>query len=176
MDNEQLQSLLRDTSCYGAERISITASNTLPKIDPATTENHLIISNTDPAHLGGRHWIVLRVGPKRGKATVVNYFDPLGECKMHGDFEKFISQFDLLISNKSFPVQQTRMYSDTCGMICAFASHLFCRGWQLADIMQVFDLSKTVDAGNFNECLVLQFMMKKFVKHATVFDKLSGCA
>jgi hypothetical protein len=174
MDNLQLESILLQTKCHSS-KIRVLSSDQLKTAGPLE-EGHVIISNTDISTKPGWHWVLLVSGPHRGLKKVINYFDPLGENSFkHGKFKQFFSNYDLIVSNKGFPVQHTLLYSDTCGLICSFAAKLFCDGWKFNDIMQLFDVSGTPEATNINECFILTFMLNRFVSHASDFKKLTGC-
>jgi hypothetical protein len=172
MDNRQIESFLRQTECR-RYKIFVTASDLLPRQKEFP---YLIVSNTDRATEPGTHWVVFYIPKISDGVKEVWYFDPLGVCSLeHGQFKQFINEFDLLLHNKGFPVQHNKIFSDTCGLICCFFAHLVCEGWEFEDVMKLFDVSGDVKATEKNECLILYYMMEKYVKHASIFKKLVGC-
>ena len=180
----QLERFLKETDCGLAQRIRVVAADELAgPLEPG----HGRICNTDVRGGGGIHWVLFYItGGKdeRGKnISIVNYFDPLGECKTsYPNFEKFIKKHDKMVSNEGYQVQHSDpsiSFSNTCGANCALVAHLFCDHPEtfqtLADVMEVFDVSKTTEGTEFNECQTLVYLSTRFKKFSRIFSKLKGC-
>ena len=179
MDSEQIERFLRNTGCRRPEVLAADKLETRRRLEPGK----ILVTNTDISTGKGIHWVLFYITSKGKDTTVVNYFDPLGECSLeYGKFKKFVSNnYDVLVTNEGFPVQHNNLkhFSNTCAMHVLFHAHLVCdypetyRG--LEDVMRVYDLTNTESAVNDNECMVLRYLNSKFVEHSRVFSKLRGC-
>jgi hypothetical protein len=178
MDSDQIAAFLRETGCTHPRVLASDELETARPLDPG----QILVVNTDTSRGRGIHWILFYVTDDYRRTKILNYFDPLGECSLeYGKFKKFISNYDVLVSNEGFPVQHdsTEVFSNTCAMHVLFHAHLVCdyrekyRG--LEDVMRVYDLSNTSESVNDNECMVLRYLNARFARHARIFAKLRGC-
>lgn len=177
MDNVQLESILRETGCRRG-RFRVVARDEIDEV----AVGHVAIVNTDVLAGGGIHWVLFHGAPeKRGRSRtyrVIEMFDPLGLCDLK-PFRHIIEKYDILVMNRGFPVQYSdETLSNTCGMHCAMVAQIICdsngkKG--LNDAMKIYDLSRTRESVSYNECVALYYMLKRFTKHARVFEKLTGC-
>jgi hypothetical protein len=185
MDNFELERILEETGCKskgGSRKYKVVASDEL-EIDRALPPGTLRIANLDTrdSGLGGWHWVVFYVAPKlRGKYKVIYYFDSLGKCPQnHGNFKRFINKYNLMVSNKGFNVQFNKNSypeSTTCGVHCLYISHKLCGNkYTLEQVMQTYRQGTSRNDVMYNECMVMAYVLKKFVKHSKVFNKLKGC-
>jgi len=184
MDSNQIESFLRGTGCRRPRVLAADELETRKRLEPGT----ILVTNTDTSKGEGIHWILFYITAEESKRKnkpllVVNYFDPLGECSLeYGKFKRFVSNYDVLVTNEGFPVQHdsSRIFSNTCAMHALFHAHLICdhseRYRSFEDVMRVYDLSNTEDSVNKNECMVLRYLTERFVRHAKMFSKLRGCA
>src|SRR5579859_1472898 len=180
MDSEQIASFLRSTGCTHPQVLASDELETSRQLDAG----QICVTNTDTSRGKGVHWILFYIttDDRKKRYKTVNYFDPLGECSLeHGKFKKFVSNYDVLVSNEGFPVQHdsSNVFSNTCAMHVLFHAHLICdfphKYKGLDDVMRIYDLSNTESSVNYNECMVLRYLTSKFVKHAKMFKKLRGC-
>jgi hypothetical protein len=179
MDNRQLELFLQHTAC--SKRFKVIAADELEYNRPLK-QGQLRMTNTDISTGKGVHWVLFFVGATENKNTIINYFDPLGDCSLdHPNFKQFICNYDVLICNEGLPVQHdnTSVESNSCGMHCAFVAHLLCdkatKYKTLEDVMNMYDITNSVNAVANNECIALDFLNQRFVKFSPIFNELKGC-
>lgn len=196
LSDRQLMKLLLETGCgrYLAEppptdarcrrrrrppRARVVASDEL-ETDAALPPGSLRIANLDTKSGPGFHWVLFFVAPLRNQRyRVLYFFDSLGECSLrYGNFSKFVNKYDILITNKGFPVQhQSLEYpSTTCGLHTIYVARKLCTGkYTLNDVMNTYLPLTTLHGINYNECLVINYVMTNFVKYSSYFNKITGC-
>jgi Adenovirus endoprotease len=177
-----LERFLRGTAC-NPDRFRVVGADELEITEPLEP-GQVRICNTGTRESGGEHWVCFYVQGDGCKGNIINYFDPLGECSTEPlNFKKFISNYNMLVSNKGLPVQHNGkgpLFSNTCGLHCSFVCHLFCdnpnKFRSLSDVMKVYDVSNTESAVNNNECMVLYYMCDRYdANQCKTFKKLKGC-
>jgi hypothetical protein len=183
MTNFELERFMRDTAC-APRRFRVVGADQLPTSKPLEG-GQVIICNTQPSTQNGEHWVLFHVANATCKGTTVNYFDPLGECSLeYPNFRAFVSNYNLLVSNRGLPVQHNGrggLFSETCGLHCMYVAHLLCdkseKYRSLKEVMRMYDLNNSVNAVNFNECVVLYYMCNRYGKNmCSEWKKLTGCS
>jgi hypothetical protein len=176
MSSDDIESFLLHTRCSRKPRV--LASNELDTGNVPMLKGQILIVNTDVSSGPGIHWVLFYVSSN----NTLNYFDPLGECSLeYGKFKKFASLYDKLISNQGFPTQHdsSTKFSNSCAMHTLFVAHLLCdypeRFRTLRDVMKVFKIPHSQDDITENECMVLMYLNKKFIKYSSIFNNLRGC-
>lgn len=121
--------------------LGVFSSDNLP-----TNPRGVLISNTDPSHLPGTHWVVIYVDEdgKRGE-----YFDSFG-MQPTTPFRDYLNRY---CKHWIFNTRQIQsVVSRFCGHYCIYFALLKCKGIDLRKIVDKF----TRDTG-FNDYLVHSF-------------------
>jgi len=112
-------------------------------IDTLPNETGLMISNTDPQHLPGEHWIAIYISPDRSRGE---YFDSFGR-EPKPTFSTYMNEH---CSNWIYNKRQLQsVVSRFCGFYCVCYCIYRSKGYD----MQKFVNNFTTDTG-FNDLLV----------------------
>ena len=140
MNSEQIERELKD---YKPLFLGVYSSDRLP-----THRRGLFISNTDPSHLPGTHWIAIYNDGQHGE-----YFDSFGR-EPTGIFKDYMNTF---CKNWTFNDRQLQsIASSFCGQYCIYYCVLRSFDINMRRIVNNF----TNDTG-FNDVLVHGFVCNK---------------
>lgn len=115
-------------------------------IDNLPTIPRLLVCNTDPSYMPGRHWIAIYVST----TGYGEYFDSFG-LPPNPIFEHYMN---VHCRNWTFNTRCLQnLTSSFCGFYCCFYCILRCRGFNLARIVRVFTRDTT-----FNDFIVYDFV------------------
>lgn len=136
--------------------IGIFPADRIPKKLP--TEPYGLIVNTDPHYLPGKHWIAFYV--EHGK---VEAFDSYGNTpsRYSSYIKQFMQRFTRVESNTK---ELQSLNTSVCGQYCLFYLMCRCRGYEMTDIVNIFN-----DNLNMNDQFVYTFIDDRFYccMHAT---------
>ncbi len=139
MDNIQISSLLKRTSCLRHVFKGVYSRDTLPTLSPCQHYPFGLIVNTDKKDEPGEHWLAIWA-PSQDKAI---FFDSFGKPALFYGIE--IDQF--LTDNFTEPygfnnIQLQHSTSDMCGMFCIFFLFYMCKGLSMREIVTKFEYPK----------------------------------
>ena len=91
----------------------------------------LIICNTDPSYLPGKHWVLFYF-----RTNKVEFFDSTASSiHSYGDeFVKFIFKFAEKCESNSVAIQKKG--TDVCGEYCLYYAYLKCNGYTMSQIIK----------------------------------------
>jgi len=155
MDNLEIGSLLKQTSCVNKTFKGVYSRDTLPKITSEQKYPFGLIVNTDRARDPGEHWLAIWA-ESPDKAT---FFDSFGKPALFYGMEiddflskHFTQPFDF--NN----IQLQHPSSDMCGMFCIFFLFYMCKGLSLREIVTKFEYPKRL---LMNDRILKKFAISK---------------
>src|SRR5215510_488917 len=184
MNNIELKRFLDRTACgsrFGKKKIQILACDQLPT-EKSLSKGSTVIANLSPSNTEGTHWVLFHVPilplVKHCKAaknlrvgTSLIFFDSLGitNRNFYPQFRLFFRNYNPILCNNGVAVQETKRYSESCGMYCMYVAMHLCQGKGFNDILMKFSEKNM----NLNECLVLQYLNESF--DTDYFSRFKGC-
>jgi hypothetical protein len=133
---------------YRPTFIGIYSIDGLPDI---VSDGSVMICNTDPEHLPGRHWIALYVNERDGG----EYFDSFGQEPLRPFVDYMNKRGRWTFSER----QIQSVASSFCGQYCIYYTKLRCSGVDLSRIINTF----TRDTG-YNDLIVHKFVCGNKIK------------
>lgn len=112
MEDIDLENILHELN--GSISWVVCSSDELKFIKSIQNKPCVIISNTEPRNMPGRHWIAFFYNP--GK--VIEFFDSFGKEPLYynSDFELFLSKYSNIYSLSTKQIQNDN--SNVCGLYC----------------------------------------------------------
>ena len=98
----------------------------------------LLIANTQPSFLSGRHWVVVYIGVKE-----TEFFDPLGQAP-----NATLHRYLLGCGSGGYLRNETRVQGDDsskCGQFCLYYCYFRSRGFALRCILQSLTMDYAVN-------------------------------
>ena len=136
---------------YTSEQFhGVYASNELPTV--LKNRPSLLIVNTDPNYLPGKHWVVVYLDMQRSDEWPnAEYFDPLGSMTQWKVHRFLLDNSPTGYLRNSMPVQGGS--SQFCGHFCLYYSYFRCRNFSMTCILQSLTPDETC-----NDLIVSNFV------------------
>ena len=139
MDGEEIQDYMLKDPYIKKYFKGVYARDELHHLDvdtPNFTKPYIMVVNTQPSYLGGKHWICMWID------EYSEHFDSLGKPPLP-TMKHFLTKMGTYQFNQD---QLQHPATNSCGHFCLYYSYYKCRGYSMKDILNKFNTDLMVNS------------------------------